>query len=107
QSWLATMSKGDLKGYLANLTPEGEASYMETAGKGKSENEIVAMNMKIADMFGNFQVVSNEVVSADELILHVRSTRLGEVAVPMKKIGTEWKISGNITAGEPANNPRH
>jgi RNA polymerase sigma factor (sigma-70 family) len=103
QSWLETMSKGDLKGYLASITPEGQNRFLETAGKGKSESELVAMNIKIADMFGDFQVISNEIVSSDELILHVRSTRLGNVIVPMKKIESEWKISGNITAGESNN----
>jgi RNA polymerase sigma factor (sigma-70 family) len=102
QSWLAAMGKGDLQATLASFTPEGQVSFMQTAGKGKSESDLVAMNTKIAQMMGNTQVASNQVVSADQSILHLRSDRLGNVSVPMKKIGNEWKINGNITAGEAA-----
>jgi RNA polymerase sigma factor (sigma-70 family) len=99
RSWLLAMSKGDLKGYLASFTPEGQNSYMETAGQGKSESELIAMNIKIAAMIGDFQIVSNEVVASDQAILHFHSKRLGNASVPMKKIEGEWKISGNLTAG--------
>lgn len=100
RSWLAAMGKGDLQATLASFTPAGQVSFMQTAGKGKSERDLVAMNTKIAQMIGNTQVASNEVVSADESILHLHSDRLGNVSVPMKKIAGEWKINGNINAGE-------
>ncbi len=99
QSWRLAMSQGDLKGFLASLPPEGQSNYMETAGQGKSESELVAMNMKFAAMMDDFQVVSNQVVAPDEAILHFHSSRLGNASVPMKKIQGEWKISGNLTTG--------
>jgi len=102
QSWRGAMAKGDLQATLASFTPAGQVSFMQTAGKGKSERDLVVMNTKIVQMMGNIQVASNEVVSADESILHLHSDRLGNVSVPMKKIAGEWKISGNINAGEAA-----
>ena len=100
QSWLVAMNKSNLQATMASFTPDGQALYLQTAGKGKSDSDLIAMNTKIAGMIGKFQVVSNEVVSADESILHASSSRLGNIAVPMKKIGDEWKINGNIKAGE-------
>ena len=51
------------------------------------------MNIQIAAMIEDFQVVSNEVVAPDEAILHFHSRRLGNASVPMKKIQGEWKIN--------------
>jgi RNA polymerase sigma factor (sigma-70 family) len=102
QTWYTAMSTGDTKAYLASLTPEGRDLFLQTTGKGKSESEIVAMNNQIASMIGSFQIVSNEVISSNESILHVQSARLGNVNAPLKKIASEWKISGNITAGKSA-----
>jgi RNA polymerase sigma factor (sigma-70 family) len=98
QSLLWAMTKGDLKMFLESLTPEFQNQYMETAGKGKSENELSAMNIRIAAKIADFHNASNEVVSSDEVLLHFRSSGLGIATVPMKKIQGEWKISGNIRA---------
>jgi RNA polymerase sigma factor (sigma-70 family) len=107
QSSLLAMSRGDMKMVLASFTPEFQSQYMETTGKGKSESELDAMNTQIAAMIGNFQTVSNEVVSSDEAILHFRAGRMGNASVPMKKTQGEWKISGNITPSGPGNkNPQ-
>jgi len=103
QSSLWAMGKGDMKTFLESLTPEFQSQYMETAGKGKSESELGAINTKIAAMIGDFQTVSNEVKSSDEAILHFHSGRMGNASVPMKKIQGEWKINGNITPSGPSN----
>ncbi len=103
QSSLWAMNKGDMKMFLESLTPDFQNQYMETAGKGKSESELGAMNVKIASMIGSFEVASNEVVSSDETILHFRAGRMGNASVPMKKVQGEWKISGNITPSGPGN----
>jgi RNA polymerase sigma factor (sigma-70 family) len=105
QTWLSAMRNGDLKGFLACLTPEGQSSYMQSAGQGKSEQEVAAMNVKIAAMIADFQITSNQVAADDEVILHFHSRRLGNGSVPMKLIQGQWKISGNLTAG--SNNHNH
>jgi len=78
---------------------------METAGKGKSESELGAMNTQIATMIGSFQTISNEVVSSEEAVLHIRAGRMGDARVPVQKIQGEWKISGNIMPSGPVNKP--
>lgn len=103
QSSLRAMSQGDMKMVLASFTPDFQSQYMATAGKGKSGPELGAMNAKIAAMIGEFQAVSNQVVSGDEAIVHFRSSQLGEASVPMKRIQGEWKIDGNITTGRLGN----
>jgi RNA polymerase sigma factor (sigma-70 family) len=106
QTALWAMSKGDMKTISASYTPGFQASLMETAGKGKSDAELSAMFIQIAGMIGDFQVIRNETVSSDEAILHFRAGRMGNASVPLKKIGSEWKINGNITSDAPANGVR-
>jgi RNA polymerase sigma factor (sigma-70 family) len=106
QSSLLAMSKGDMKMVLASFTPEFQKAFMETAGKGKSESDLAAQNIKIAAMIGNFQAVSNEVISSDETILHFLSSQMGAATVPMKKIEGEWKINGNVTTDGPGRGVR-
>ncbi len=103
ESSLWAMSKGDIKTLTSSYTTEFRNQFMETAGKGKSDNELTALFAQIAGMIGDFQAVSNEVVSSDEVILHFRSGRMGMASVPMKKILSEWKINGNITTDRPNN----
>ena len=103
QSSLWAMSKGDIKTLTASYTMEFKNQFMETAGKGKSDNELATMFAQIAAMISDFQVVSNDVVSSDEIILHFRSSRMGNALVPMKKIGNEWKINGNVATAGPGN----
>jgi len=102
QSALWAMGKGDLKTIAASYTAEFGNQFKETAGKGKSDNELAAMFTQIAGMIGNFQTVSTEAVSDDEAILHFRAARMGNASVSMKKVDGEWKISGNITTDGPA-----
>jgi Sigma-70 region 2 len=85
----------------ASYTMEFGNQFLETAGKGKSDAELAAMFTQIASAIGDLQVISNEVVSSDEIILHFRSGRMGSASVPTKKVGGEWKINGNITTDRP------
>lgn len=101
QSSLWAMSNGDVK-TLMDSYADGGNQFMETAGKGKSDKEVAAMFAKIAGMISDFQVISNQTVSSDETILHFHSSRIGNMNVPMKKIGSEWKINGNIASDAPA-----
>ncbi len=77
QSALWAMSKGDVKSYQACLTPDYQKHFTQGIEAAKVEA---------------FQVVSNEVISDDEVILHVLSSRLGPAKATMKKINNEWKI---------------
>lgn len=99
QTSLWAMSKGDMKTLTAGYTPEFQAQFMETAGNGKSDSQLGAMFTQVAGIIGDFQIDRQETVSSDELILHFRSSgQLGNASVPMKKIGNEWKINGNLAS---------
>lgn len=94
QSALAAMSAGDLKAFLACLTPDFQKGFMVKEGGGKSEGTIAAENKRNAAKIVAFQVTSKEALSDDETILYLRSTRLGHAQVAMKKIKGEWKMDG-------------
>lgn len=98
ESAFSAMSRGDIKTLHQSYTAEFRDQFMATAGKGKSEKEIVALFVQISGMLQGFQFQSNQPVSADEAILHIRSPRFGNASVPLKKIGDEWKLNGNIVS---------
>ncbi|HET7626485.1 MAG TPA: sigma-70 family RNA polymerase sigma factor [Verrucomicrobiae bacterium] len=106
QSSLSTMSKSDMKIILANFTPEYMGHFMETVGKGKSDAELAAIFAHDALILKDIQVVSNEAISGNEVMLHFHSARIGNEMVPMKKIGDEWKINGDLTSDTSNNNAR-
>jgi hypothetical protein len=101
QTSLWAMSKGDLHALSAVYTPEMQAQFMETAGKGKSDSELSAMLTQIAGAIWDFEVIRQEPVSSDQVILHFHSARINNATVPMKKIGSEWKVNGNIVTEAP------
>jgi RNA polymerase sigma factor (sigma-70 family) len=103
QSAFWAMSKGDLKTVTDSYTAEFGNQFMETAGKGKSDAELSALFVQIAAAVSDFRVVSKETLSQDELVLHIRSTHMGNTSVPMKKIGNEWKINGNLATDQQNN----
>jgi RNA polymerase sigma factor (sigma-70 family) len=101
QSAYWAMSKGDMKTIKASYTPEFINQFMETAGKGKSDADLLALFLQITRAISEFSIERKEQVG-DQLILHIRSTRIGAAMVPMKKVGGEWKIDGNLTSEKPS-----
>jgi RNA polymerase sigma factor (sigma-70 family) len=97
------MSKGDLKTIQASYTTEFRDQFMEGAGKGKTDSDLLVMFSQIAGAMGDFQILRKEQAPDGRLILHVRSMRVGDATVPMKKIGNEWKIDGNLVSGNARN----
>jgi hypothetical protein len=67
----------------------------------KSETEQAATFKQAAAMIGAAVITSREAVSDDRVILHIRSPRIGDESVPLKKIAGEWKIDGNLTPDNP------
>ncbi len=106
QSALLAMKVGDVKTVEQSYTTEFGQQFMTTAGKGMSNRELVTMFQQIASMLENSKIISKEDTSDDEMIIHIRAPRMGFASVPMKKVGDEWKINGNITTGKPANKAR-
>jgi RNA polymerase sigma factor (sigma-70 family) len=97
QSTLWAMSKGDLQQFQESLTPEFKDQYWATAGKGKSDSELASLNTKIAGTIRDFHIVTNQVLSTDEVLLRFYSSGLGNVAVMMKQVQGGWKVNGNLT----------
>ena len=106
QSALWAMSKGDVKSLSTLYTPEFMDRFMQTAGKGKSDSELSIMFTQIAGAIGDFEVTGQEAVSEDEVVLHCRMLRMGNMSVPLKKVGDKWKINGNLATDTPNNNVR-
>src|SRR5262249_34105986 len=96
QSTLSAHIKGDVKGFLDGFTPE-HRQEQEKQFTGKSESEIAT---KIAEQAARFstssvRILESRLVADDEAELIVFMT--GEKNVPtltMKRIGGDWKISG-------------
>ncbi len=96
QSSLWAMNKGDLKAFLASLTPDEKQHFMETAGKSGNESRMVAQNQRDAAGVQAFQVISSEEVSDEVVILHVKSTHFGNGQATLRKVDGEWKMASGI-----------
>ncbi|HEY3761069.1 MAG TPA: TIGR03435 family protein [Verrucomicrobiae bacterium] len=97
QSGLEAMSTGDVKKYLASLTPDYQKRFLRSSGaRGKAQNQIATRLKHDAAEVVAFQIITEEILSDDTVVLYVRSTRLGNGYVTMKKSGGEWKFDGEI-----------
>ncbi len=96
QSAFAAMNQGDVDAYFACLTPDFLKHFMQTDGKGQSDDQIAAHLKNNAAEVVAFQIVSKEQLSDSEAVLYVRSTRLGNAHVTMKRINGEWKMDEDI-----------
>ena len=97
QSSLWAASKGDLKTVLSGITG-GIRKEMEKDLEGKSESEASAFIMASVAYFNSVRVLNSEVQADDAVVLSVAledGTDTHTVKMPMKKIGNEWKLSGD------------
>jgi RNA polymerase sigma factor (sigma-70 family) len=101
QTSLWAMRQGDVATLKVSYTPEFQEQFMATAGKGKSDADLSAMCVQLAGAIWDFEVVRQEPVSTDEVVVHFHSARIGNAVVPLKKIGGEWKVNGNIVTDAP------
>ena len=91
------MRQGDVPAVQASYTTEFGDQFMQTVGKGKSQAEIAALLKQIAIKIPEFQVAYEEPTAPDQLTLHIHCGGIGPAIVPLKKVGTEWKLDGNLT----------
>ena len=99
QTALWGMSKGDIKTLHVSYTAEFRNEFLQTAGKGKSEAEILALFKQIAGKIASFQVESEEQTADGKLLLHIHCGA-GDAVQLLRKVGTEWKLDGNLVAGK-------
>jgi RNA polymerase sigma factor (sigma-70 family) len=101
QSMLWAGSIGDFKKFLAACTPEQVERFTNKMA-GKSDDEIRREAIAWANALVGYRITQKEVISADEVHLHIHAKpsaealHSGKVIVIMKKIGAEWKQSGDV-----------
>jgi len=96
QSMVWAMSHGQVKSFLASLSPE---SPVLRESQGKSDDEIAAQNKDFKEFDGvtAFKVINKEPVSNDEVILTVYAFGINESArFKMQRFGNDWKFAGPI-----------
>jgi RNA polymerase sigma factor (sigma-70 family) len=96
QSAFWAMSKGDIIALHKSYTAEFRNQFMQTTGKGKSTADLTAMFIQIAGSIGQFQVDSTEQTSDDQVIVHFHTGGLRDATQPMRRVGNEWKLDGNL-----------
>jgi len=101
QSMIWAASTGDLEKLPAGVTTE-EMDQFKAKMAGKSSNEISGALMAWANAMAGYRITQQEVVSGDEVHLHIHATpsadalHSGKVIIKMKKIGDEWKWAGDV-----------
>lgn len=101
QSMLRAGSRGDFKAFTAGCTKEQTERFLKRMA-GKSEDQISREAMAWANTLLDYKVTRKEVISGDEVHLHIEARpspdglRNGRVIVVMQKIGDEWKQAGDL-----------
>ena len=87
------MTKGDKTVMLQSLTPEAQIKWQKILA-GMTDAELKAQAAEDVAKIQGYIVQKREVVSDDEVVLHI--TMMGSDQVQkydMKKIGSEWRFS--------------
>ncbi len=101
QSMLWAGSRGDFKGFLAGCTPD-QIRRFEGKMAGKSDEETSREAKAWANALKDYKITEKEVISPNEVHLHIHATpsteglHSGKVIVIMQKIGNEWKQEGDL-----------
>jgi RNA polymerase sigma factor (sigma-70 family) len=96
QSAAWAMANGDVRTFLASLTPEQRANH-EKGFRGKSETEIAAMmaNNKDYKNMSGYQITNKEIVSDREIVMTLyQQGRDRSIKIVVKQIDNEWKVDG-------------
>ncbi|HTH45965.1 MAG TPA: sigma-70 family RNA polymerase sigma factor [Candidatus Limnocylindria bacterium] len=101
QSMLWAGSRGDFKTFTAGCTKEQTERFLKKMA-GKSEEQISRETTAWANTLRDYKITRSEVISDDEVHLHIEAKpspdglRNGKVIVVMQKIGDEWKQAGDL-----------
>ena len=93
ESWAWAMTKGDKTVMLQSLTPEAQIKWQKILA-GMTDAELKAQAAEGVAKIQGYIVQKREVVSDDEVVLHI--TMMGSDQVQkydMKKIGSEWRFA--------------
>lgn len=101
QSTIWAAEQGDLESLSACSTPR-MMSQFRSVMRGKSDDEIKRQLEAWARAMADYKITQKEVISGDEVYLHIRATpsadalQNGKTVIIMKKIGNEWKMDGHL-----------
>src|SRR4029077_11314691 len=101
RSMLWAASNADLEKLSSGLTTE-EWERFKGSMAGKSDDEIRRGVNAWATAMSDYKITQKEVISADEVHLHIHATpsadalHSGKVVMVMKKIGNVWKRAGDV-----------
>jgi RNA polymerase sigma factor (sigma-70 family) len=101
QSLIWAASKGDLDKLSAGVTPE-EMDRFKSKMEGKSSDEIRRGLKAWAGAMADYKISQKEVISGDEVHLHIHATpsvealHSGKAVIIMRRIGNEWKRAGDV-----------
>jgi RNA polymerase sigma factor (sigma-70 family) len=101
QSMIWAAGTGELEKLPAGITSE-EMEQFKAKMEGKSPEEISHGLMAWANAMAGYRITQKEVISVDEVHLHIHATpsaealHSGKAVIRMKKIGNEWKWAGEV-----------
>lgn len=101
ESMMWASSVGDLDKLHAGLTPQ-EIETFKLKMAGRSDEEIKRGVMAWANAMIGYKVSQKDVISDDEVHLHIHATpsmdalHSGKVVIVMKKIGNDWREAGDL-----------
>jgi RNA polymerase sigma factor (sigma-70 family) len=101
ESMLWAGNQGDFNKFKAACTPEQRERF-ENKMAGKSADQIRREAIAWSNSLIGYQITQKELISDDEVHLHIHATpsaeglRSGKVIVVMRKIGNEWKQAGDL-----------
>jgi RNA polymerase sigma factor (sigma-70 family) len=99
QSMVWAMTHGEVKTFLAGLSPDNEEFKN---AQGKSDHEI-AEHSKEFDGVTAFKIINKEPVSDDEAILTVYAFGINESArFKFQRLGSDWKFVGPVKGNPEA-----
>lgn len=99
KSFIWSESTGNLNKLLAACTP-AQAERLRAKATGKSEAELKHLMIEEAKNRSNYQVAQKEIISEDEVRLHLvvqpypGHPNVGHDIQVMQRIGSEWKYAG-------------
>jgi hypothetical protein len=98
QSLLYAVSKGDVKGFLGGITDELQKT-MELTADGKSSGEVLAAIAAETAHLKAVRVLGREAQADDTVLVTAAFEEENSTATKkllVKKVGTEWKFSGDM-----------
>lgn len=101
QSMIWAASRGDFNTFLQACTP-AQIDRFESKMAGKSEQEISQQAKAWANALLDYKITQKEVISNNEVHLHIHATpsaeglHSGKVIIVMRKVGDTWKQEGDL-----------